>query len=198
MHLYAKGHSKRGPALRVPLDVVRANNLSAIFCLCYAQRERSADSNLCELFIPAPDESTKDAAFRWHLTTRNFFAFLFGKPLVGTQLGRTLIELQERIYVFRPGNPNNHNDLMEYLENLRYLEFAHCPDYALGLLQFAEHYELQELWIDAFAHCVGMNQLLSESSEFLVGTTLQRRRCISLTFDSQLLASPGNSLPMPP
>jgi hypothetical protein len=87
---------------------------------------------------------------------------------------------------------------MEYLENLRYLEFAHCPDYSLGSLQFAEHYELKELWIDAFAHCVGMNQLLSESPEFLVSTALQRRRCISLTLDSQLLASPNNSSPMPP
>lgn len=181
MHLYAKGHSKRGPAFRVPLEVVRTNNLSAIFCLCFAPTSvdnlaRSANSNPCELFIPAPDEYTKDAAFRWHLTTRNFFAFLFRKPLVGTKLGRTLIELQERIHVFRPGNPNNHKDLMEYLENMGYLEFSHCPDYSLGLLQFAEHYELKELWIDAFTHCVGMNKILSESPEFSVSRKMQRRR----------------------
>lgn len=173
MHLYAKGLSKRGPALRVPLEAVRANNLSAIFCLCFAQISVESlayvnGTNVCELYIPAPDEYSKDAAFRWHLTTRNFFAFLFRRPLVGIHLGRTLIDLQERIHLFRPGNRNNHNDFMGYLDSMRYLDFAHCPDYSLGLLQFAEHYQLKELWIDAFAHCVGMNKILSESPEFLV------------------------------
>jgi len=123
---------------------------------------------LYELFIPAPNEYLKEAAFRWHLTTRNFFAFLYGKPLVGVHFGKTLVELQELLHLFRSGNSNNDNDLMKYLENLGYLEFAHCPDYSLGLLQFAEHYQLKELWIDAFTHCVGMNEILSESSEFPV------------------------------
>jgi len=180
VHLYGKGHSKRGPALRVSLAAVRASNLSSNFCLCHAQisakggtnhsldRDHNIDSPVHGLFIPAPEKYTKEAAFRWHLTTRNFFAFLFGKPLVGVHLGKTLIDLQERIHLFRPGNPNNDSDLMEYLKELGYLEFAHCPDYSLGLLQFAEHYELKELWIDAFAHCVGMNEILSESPEFPV------------------------------
>jgi hypothetical protein len=136
-------------------------------------RNLAIGSPLYELFIPAPYEYVKEAAFRWHLTTRNFFAFLFGKPLVGVHLGKTLIELRERIHLFRPGNHNNDNDLLEYLENLGYLEFAHCPDYSLGLLQFAEQYELKELWIDAFAHCVGMNEILSESPEFPVCELIQ-------------------------
>ena len=92
---------------------------------------------------------------------------------MGVHLGNTLIDLQERIHLFRPENRNNDNDLMEYLENLGYLEFAHCPDYSLGLLQFSEHYGLEDLWIDAFAHCVGMNEILSESPEYPVCEVIQ-------------------------
>src|SRR5688572_13845637 len=50
-----------------------------------------------EVYIPAPEHSSREAAFQWHLTTRNFFAFLFNKPLVGSRLGTSLINLQERI-----------------------------------------------------------------------------------------------------
>ena len=175
VHLHAKGHSKRGPALRVPLNAVRANNLVSVFGLrrAYVSSDPRTNLSLYELFVPAPNEYLKDAAFRWHLTTRNFFAFLFGKPLVGVHFGKTLVDLQERIHLFRSGNSSNDNDLMAYLGNLGYLEFAHCPDYSLGLLQFAEHYQLKELWIDAFTHCVGMNEILSESSEFPVGEATQ-------------------------
>jgi hypothetical protein len=169
VHLYAKGHSKRGPAFRVPFQAIYDNKFSAILSLCFAQRSDSPhNANVCELYVPAPDECAKDAAFRWHLTTRNFFAFLFGKPLVGTQFGRTLIDLQERIQLFRPGDSDNRKELLRYLEQSRYLDLAHCPDYSLGLLQYAENYHFKELWIDSFAHCVGMNKILSESAEFPV------------------------------
>jgi len=145
------------------------------------------------VFIPAPDHETKDAAFRWHLTTRNFFAFLFGKPLVGIQLGKTLVDLQERIHFFRPGNPDNHSDFMTFLENLGYLEFAHCPDYSLALLYFAEHYEIKEQWTDAFAHCVGMNKMLNESSEYWVSSMFLRRRFKKLTSETVYLSHHSTS-----
>jgi len=58
---------------------------------------------------------------------------------------------------------------MSYLEDMGYLDFAHSPDYALAALYYAEHYELHDLWVDAFVHCVGMNDELSISPEFEVG-----------------------------
>jgi hypothetical protein len=87
---------------------------------------------------------------------------------VGAQFAKALIDLQERIHILRPEDADNHKDFMAYLEEIGYLEFGHCPDYALGLLAFAEHYQLQPLWVDAFAHCVGMNDQLSLSAEFEV------------------------------
>ena len=128
--------------------------------------------NTCELYIPAPDDSSREDSFQWHITTRNFFAFVFGKPLVGTHLGKSLIDLQKRMHLFRSGQINNHEDFIVYAEKLGYLNFVNCPDYALAMLYYAEHYQLQELWIDAFAHCVGMNDNLCLSTEFEVCTIL--------------------------
>ena len=121
-----------------------------------------------EAFIPAPDSCIHEEAFHWHITTRNFFAYLFQKPLIGTHLGQAIIDLRERLRTFRSEDVDNEQDLHLYLEELGYLEFAHNPDNALAVLSYAEHYQLRDMWIDAFAHCVGMNDVLSMSSEFEV------------------------------
>ena len=115
--------------------------------------------------MPAPESSRKEA-FTWHITTRNFFAFILGRPVVGTILGQALIDLRERLDVFRPNDTRNHDEFMAYLEKAGYLEVAHAPDYALALLNVAEHFKLQELWVDAFAHCVGMESVLRSHPEF--------------------------------
>jgi hypothetical protein len=165
------------------LDEIQAAKFEAIFSMFYNEiaskgsllgnptfggSERLGKSAICEIYMPPPDYSSKDDSFTWHITTRNFFAFLFGKPLVGSCLSKSMIDLQERIHLFRPHDANNHSDLIAYLERMGYLDFAHCPDYALALLTFAEFYELQDLWIDAFVHCAGMNEWLSLSTEFEV------------------------------
>jgi len=186
VHLYAKGHSQRGPSFRVPLQAINGAKCGTLFSICYAQLSpvRQGDSSApedtildefpntgkYEAFIPAPESCFKDEAFNWHLTTRNFFAFLFLKPLVGVHLGKSIVDLRERLGMFRSEGVNNEKDLHAYLERVGYLEFAHNPDYALAVLYYAEQYQLRNLWIDAFAHCVGMNEVLSLSSEFEVST----------------------------
>jgi hypothetical protein len=188
VHLYAKGQSRRGPSFRIPLDEIQAAKFEAIFSMFYNEvatkgtasprptsfegNEKLSKSALCEIYIPPPDYSSKDDSFSWHITTRNFFAFLFGKPLVGNCLSKSMIDLQERINLFRTHDPSNHSDLMAYFERMAYLDFAHCPDYALALLAFAEFYELEDLWIDAFVHCAGMNEMLNLSPEFEVRSDL--------------------------
>lgn len=119
-----------------------------------------------ELYIPAPEDAMREDAYRYHITSRNFFAWMFDKPLVGTTLGKTLIDLLERMLVFRSETADNVKDLLAYAERQGYLEFSHSPDYATAFLQFAEHFQLRDLWIDAFAHCVGMNDSLCLSGEF--------------------------------
>ncbi|KAF2192632.1 hypothetical protein K469DRAFT_621120 [Zopfia rhizophila CBS 207.26] len=185
IHLYSYGQSRRGPSFRVPSEALRQSKCGAMFSLCFAQMTPGSGSNIqtssrvssrfatpvsrtstCELYIPAPEDASKEASFQWHITTRNFFAFIFRKPLVGNHLGKALVDLQERMRLFRSGQINNYEDFLEYAENQGYRGFVNCADYALAMLYYAEHYQLRDVWVDAFVHCVGMNDSLSRSTEF--------------------------------
>lgn len=153
-----------------------------LFTLCFAQKISKEDVPLgqlaalknppeymYELYMPAPEETTKEEAFEWHMANRNFFAFVFRKPLVGSHLGTALINLQERLHLFRtPGSSSNHEALMFYAKEMGYMTFTDRPDNALAMIFYAEHYQLKILWIDAYAHCVGMNDTLYLSSEHRV------------------------------
>ena len=121
-----------------------------------------------QLFIPAPDGTLREDSFRWHVTTRNFFALLMGKPLVGEHMGQAFVDLQERLFLYRPDQADNHQEFLDYLEGQGYRNFVNCTDYALASLYYAEHYKYRAVWIDAFAHCVGMNESLKLSPEYTV------------------------------
>ncbi|KAF1991973.1 hypothetical protein K402DRAFT_416470 [Aulographum hederae CBS 113979] len=162
VHLYEKGHSRRGPSFCIPLTSLKALKCGKMFSVCFAQRK----GGVYEIFIPAPEDAMREEAFAWHITTRNFFAFVMRKSLVGTHLSQSLIKLRERLDLFRADGVNNEEDFMAYLDELGYLDFGHSQDHALAILNYAEHFQLYDLWIDAFAHCVGMNDTLATSSEF--------------------------------
>jgi len=51
---------------------------------------------LYRIYFPAPSRLDKATRHRYHLTTRNFFAMLFDRSLVGITLGQTLLELTDR------------------------------------------------------------------------------------------------------
>lgn len=140
------------PLRRMPSTLTRSNE----------------EPSTVELFIPVPDEVSREESFRWHITTRNFFAFLLGKPLVGEHMGRAFTDVQQRMILFRPEHTNNLQDFLDYAENQGYRDLVECTDYALASLYYAEHYKLKEVWIDAFAHCVGMNDSLVLSPEYAV------------------------------
>lgn len=179
VHLYERGFSRRGPSFCVPMEALKHATCGNLFTLCFAHTVSRSDvpasqlsslkdapEQMYELYIPAPEGFVREEAFQWHLTTRNFFAFLFRKPLVGTHLGGALVDLQERLHLFRSAQPlANQSVFMEYAEETGYLNFTHRPDNALAMLYYAGHYEIKDLWIDAYAHCVGMNETLYLSSE---------------------------------
>lgn len=185
MHLYAQGASRRGPSFCVPFRALRQKKCNSMLNVCHAQIASrdgseaqplmslssslilpSRELGVVNLYIPVPEGIARQDSFKWHVTTRNFFAFLLGKPLVGYHMGQTFVDLQERLHLFRSGLIDNHQDFLQYAEDQGYHDFAECTDYALACLFYAETYKLRQAWIDAFAHCVGMNESLSLSPEY--------------------------------
>ena len=175
VHLYERGRSRRGPSFKISLgdlDVARCTDLASLPIDRLVPAAESSPVSAVgagprEVYVAAPDDVPP---FQWHVTTRNFFAWVTKKPLVGATLGEALIDLLDRMQLYRP-QADNTGDILAYVEHMEYLRFDNCPDHALALLRFAEHYQLEELWIDAFSHCVGMSETLCSSREFDVGIT---------------------------
>lgn len=184
VHLYAKGQSRRGPSFCIPIAALEQAQCDALTSFCqldriptdaisarssiYGHFEQRAQDVHFELYIPAPEDCSRDESFRWHIATRNFFAFLFGRPLVGAHLGQSLADLHDRLSQYRTLDVNNEDDVLTYFEDMGYLELGNNPDYALAMLYYAEQFQIEDLYIDAFAHCVGMNDQLCLSEEFAV------------------------------
>jgi hypothetical protein len=170
IHLYAKGQSRRGPSYRIPSQSIKAEYWETLYSNFGSRRyfvDRNSTTNFSlNLYIPAPRNTNRGDSFDWHIATRNFFAFCCGKPLVGSGIGQAIISLTKRLQLWNAKGRNAIDDVTTYLGQMGYLDFTHCPDYALGALQFAETFQLEDLWLDAFAHCVGMNQILYMSNEF--------------------------------
>ncbi|KAL8870948.1 MAG: hypothetical protein Q9174_003123, partial [Haloplaca sp. 1 TL-2023] len=186
VHFYAQGHSRRGASLRVSLAAIESSNCGPLLERYSAQNQAESPSTLSdrstsseedyfndpsppakhELFIPAPAGLSRDDSFRFHLTTRNFFAWMFEKPLVGDRLGDSLLSLMERMNEFRSDEDENLEDLLSYIDSQEYTDFRSCPDHALAVLRFAEKNELLDLWRDSFCHCAGMSDDLESSAEF--------------------------------
>lgn len=185
VHLYEQGQSKRGPAFKVPVTVLRLKS-------CYPLLERflvevkynstRLEPNInenekylgirnpkgYELYIPAPPAAAREQAFVFHTATRNFFAWIFGKSLVGTHLGGALVGLLNSMNEFRDGSEDNLAAIMEYMDEEGYGDMRNQPDHALAVLFFAEYFQFKDLYIDAFAHCVGMIEKLHASPGFEV------------------------------
>jgi hypothetical protein len=127
-----------------------------------------------ELYIPAPPRSGLDATFDHHVTTRNFFAWLYGLPLAGQSLGKSLVDLRKRLDIYRPEKvQENRLAVVSYAETQKYLDFRECVDHAVASLHLAEVLQLEDLWIDAFAHCVGLScRGLRQSIEYEVCLSL--------------------------
>jgi len=184
VHLYARGVSRRGPSFCVPFKILQQKECHAMISQCAVYGTTSdgesqqlsemhrphntttARTSTIQLFIPAPDGIPREDSFRWHVATRNFFALLMGKPLVGEHMGQTFVDLQDRLFLYRPDQSDNRQEFLDYLEGQGYRDLVNCADYALASLYYAEHYKDKVVWIDAFAHCVGMNKSLTLSPEY--------------------------------
>ena len=124
-----------------------------------------ADAPHYELYIPSPRDINRDAAFAFHLSTRNFFAYAVGRPVVGERLSVALEGLWQRLRSWAPKAATS-SKLIAYLDAQGYSNFAANPEHALACLKFAEIAKIREVWINAFVHCAGMHEQLFLSPEF--------------------------------
>lgn len=189
MHLYGRGRSRRGPSFRLPLSYLGSSELILNYITQLGvdtttppstassggsseEGETYFDSGVKAdeygLYIAAPARLGALDAFRYQLTTRNLFACMFGKPLVGMRLGQALMDLLERMNELNASVNENLRVVLAYMDHVGYLDFRECPDHALAVLNFAERLELEGLWTDAFVHCVGLNDRLIETADFEV------------------------------
>lgn len=188
MHLYGRGQSRRGPAFRVPMEGLIATHCEPLldrFLVSPLEEPPSPDDSLknsyfdqkrtrtYELYVPPPPDADRKEAFLYHIATRNFFAWIFGKPLVGNHLGAALVGLLNSMSQFRSAGEDNVEAIMDYMDEEGYADMRSQPDHALAILFFAEHFHFRDLWIDAFAHCTGMNEKLINSSGFEVCQAVQ-------------------------
>lgn len=184
VYLREPGQSSRGPAFKIHTARLRAQGFHSLVQRCVPQTKVHLSTQCLisncpgcrdhglsyELYIPAPPRSGFAATFDHHITTRNFFAWLYGLPLTGRALGKALVDLKLRMDTYRPGmDEQNATEVMEFSESQKYLDFRECVDHALAALRLAEVLRVEDLWVDAFAHCVGMSHRgLHESIEYQV------------------------------
>lgn len=172
VHLYAKGQSRRGPSFKVPFNKLLTNKCFPLierFLVTEGPPARTPGElrawahdpkKIFELYIPAPLNASKDQAYVYHVATRNFFAFICRRSLVGEYLGHALVGLLYSLHEFRADVQDNVADMMDYMDEEGYLDVVNQSAHALALMHLGEAFQLRDLYIRAFAHCVGMNDQL--------------------------------------
>ncbi|KAK1977750.1 hypothetical protein LZ30DRAFT_600607 [Colletotrichum cereale] len=184
VHLYGKGQSRRGPAFKVPFSTLltaKCHHFVKRFMSCDAPESPGSfgdqfedldqwhalnPNERVELYIPAPPTADKEQAFAYHLATRNFFAWIFRRSVVGEYLGTALIGLLNSMAEFRGSDEDNVSELLSYLDEEGYLDINGQPHHAVAILHLAEFFQMEDMYIDAFSHCVGMSEHLQYSPEY--------------------------------
>ncbi|KAG8533817.1 uncharacterized protein KY384_001558 [Bacidia gigantensis] len=124
------------------------------------------EAHVCrDIYFPAPLEASRLDILRYHLTTRNVFALLLNKPLVGLTFYQALVDLQERLEDLAPTSPSAET-IINYLIRNRFHNVSNEPSAAVGLLGWSEDNLWLEGWREGYVHCTGMYSKLRPMPEF--------------------------------
>jgi hypothetical protein len=143
VYLYPAGHSQRGPSFRIPYHVLLYSGCQPLVqqCLVSMLNISSPDLVLSKplsngradysvsqdtrsyLYLYPPAGLSRDDGYSYHITTRNFFAWLLGVPLVGTDPVSALLDLKARLDIWRDPNSNNFEAVFEYARQQAYGDF---------------------------------------------------------------------------
>ena len=120
------------------------------------QAEGSKKSQLTgvqhELYIDARSGGTKVDVLRHHVTTRNFFAFMLRKPLVGFTFYQALVDLHARLEEYLPPEVETSVALQSYLVMIGLVNVSNEPRAAAGLLAWSEDVRWNNGWREAYVN----------------------------------------------
>ncbi|KAL8827578.1 MAG: hypothetical protein Q9191_003102, partial [Dirinaria sp. TL-2023a] len=122
-----------------------------------------------EIHFPAPEGASRLEILRYHTTTRNLFALLLQKPLVGLTFYQALTDLLERIKLYMPHSTTNPAQiLVQHILKLSLHDISNDPGAAAGLLAWSEDIEVRWAagWREGFVHCAGMYKHVQSLPEY--------------------------------
>ncbi len=105
-----------------------------------------------KLYIDSCSGGSKVDVLRYHVTTRNFFAFLLRRPLVGFTFYQALVDLHERLEEYLSPNIDCAVALQSYLVMIGLVNVSNEPRAAAGLLAWSEDVRWNDGWREAYVH----------------------------------------------
>lgn len=102
-----------------------------------------------KLYMDARSGGSKVDVLRYHITTRNFFAYLLRKPLVGFTYYQALVDLHERLDEYLPAGVDSAVALQSYLVMIGLVNVSNEPRAAAGLLAWSEDVRWNNGWREA-------------------------------------------------
>jgi hypothetical protein len=143
VYLYPAGHSQRGPSFRIPYHILLSSECQPLVQQCLVSMlnisspEHVASKPLSYgsvkysisqdtrsyLYLYPPIGLSQAESYSYHITTRNFFAWLLGVPLVGTDPVSALLDLKARMDIWRNPGTNNFEAVFEYARQQAYGDF---------------------------------------------------------------------------
>lgn len=129
-----------------------------------------------EIYFPAPSDLSRTETLRYHLTTRNVFALLIHKSLVGTSLGQTLKDLHERMEMYMPEDFDTTSLLIDYVVVKGLDDIRNDPSSAAGLLIWSETVGVNwvEAWREAYVTCVALYSRIRGQPEYRAISAISR------------------------
>lgn len=137
VYLYSRGRSQRGPSFRIPYDfllysgcrpLVERSLISTLPTSPYCDQETKFDSGESYLYLHAPEHLSREESFAYHVTTRNFFAWLIGAPIVGSEPVSALLALKDRMDIWRDEGSDNFKAICNYIREQGYGDISQIED----------------------------------------------------------------------
>ena len=153
------GHSHGHPSFRISSSLIEETKSVTLIDMLEKgtiQAERFEKDQIPgvqhKLYIDAHSGGSKVDVLRYHVTTRNFFAFLLRKPLVGFTFYQALVDLYQRLEEYLSPHVDSAVALQSYLVMIGLVNVSSEPRAAAGLLAWSEDVKWNNGWREAYVY----------------------------------------------